>query len=49
LSHAFWIDLGGFAKAAGLEWGGDWKGKKKDVAHVQMIIVDSPPTGSVTV
>lgn len=38
LKHAFWNDLGSFAKAEGLEWGGDWK--KKDVAHVQMALMD---------
>ncbi len=38
LDHAFWRDLGGFAKAQGLEWGGGWK--KKDVAHVQMALMD---------
>ena len=48
-NHPFWNDLGGYAKAAGLEWGGEWKGKKKDVAHVQMKIVDSLPSGSVVV
>lgn len=38
-SHQFWKDLGAFAKANGLAWGGDWK--KKDVAHVEMAIVES--------
>jgi hypothetical protein len=41
LNHQFWKDLGGFAQAAGLEWGGNWK--KRDVAHVQMALVDAPP------
>jgi hypothetical protein len=53
LNHPFWNDLGAFAKAEGLEWGGDFKDKmgkgKPDVAHVQMRIIDSPPSGSVTV
>jgi hypothetical protein len=43
----FWNDLGGYAKAAGLEWGGEWH--KKDVARVQMKIIDSVPSGSVAV
>lgn len=38
LGHAFWKDLGSFAKAEGLEWGGDWG--KRDVAHVQMALMD---------
>ena len=46
-NHQFWKDLGGYAKAVGLEWAGDWA--KKDVAHVQMKIIDQPPTGSVIV
>jgi D-alanyl-D-alanine carboxypeptidase len=48
LNHQFWNDLGRFAKAAGLEWGGDWK-KPRDVAHVQMAVVDSPPARSAEV
>jgi hypothetical protein len=47
LDHPFWKDLGKYAKASGLEWGGDWK--KRDVAHVQMIIIDAAPSGSVVV
>lgn len=38
LGHAFWNDLGSFAKAQALEWGGDWG--KRDVAHVQMALMD---------
>ena len=47
LNHPFWKALGQCAKKAGLEWGGDWA--KRDVAHVQMKVIDSPPTGSVVV
>jgi hypothetical protein len=47
LNHPFWSDLGAYAKAAGLEWGGEWD--KRDVAHVQMKIIDSVPSGSVVV
>jgi hypothetical protein len=36
--HQFWKDLGSTAKKHGLEWGGDWK--KRDVAHVQMKIIE---------
>jgi hypothetical protein len=43
LNHPFWNDLGAFAEAAGLGWGGRWKGKKKDVAHVQLGIIDAIP------
>ena len=49
LNHQFWNDLGRFAKAAGLEWGGDWKKPRKDVAHVQMAVVDLPPARSAEV
>lgn len=38
LGHAFWKDLGSYARAQALEWGGDWK--KQDVAHVQMALID---------
>jgi hypothetical protein len=34
LKFAFWTDLGGYAKVAGLTWGGNWS--KPDVAHVQL-------------
>lgn len=34
LDYAFWTDLGAFAKAIGLQWGGDWT-KFRDVAHVE--------------
>lgn len=37
-NHRFWRDLGAVAKNNGLEWGGDWK--KRDVAHVQMKIIE---------
>lgn len=37
-NHQFWKDLGKFAKANGLMWGGDWK--KRDVAHVEMAIME---------
>jgi|SRR5438309_263896 len=47
LDHPFWNDLGEYAKAEGLEWGGEWD--NRDVAHVQMKIIDAPPTGSVVV
>jgi hypothetical protein len=39
----FWNDLGKLAMQNGCEWGGRWKGKKKDVAHVQMLFIESPP------
>jgi hypothetical protein len=47
LSHPFWKDLGGYAQAEGLEWGGTWK--KKDVAHVQMALIEAAPSGSALV
>jgi hypothetical protein len=47
LDHAFWNDLGGFAKARGLEWGGDWP--KRDVAHVQMKLIDMATPDSAVV
>lgn len=37
----FWKDLGRTAKKHGCEWGGDWK--MRDVAHIQMLFVDSAP------
>jgi hypothetical protein len=44
LNHPFWNDLGGFAKAVALEWGGDWKPPtRRDVAHVQLRIIDAIP------
>jgi peptidoglycan L-alanyl-D-glutamate endopeptidase CwlK len=46
-NHKFWKDLGRLAKKLGLEWGGDWK--KRDVAHVQMKYVESPPSDSTVV
>mgnify|MGYP001324206261 CR=1 FL=1 len=46
-NHQFWKDLGGFAKAEALEWGGDWT--KKDVAHVQMMLMDMAMPDSVVV
>jgi len=47
LDHPFWKDLGNYAKAEGLEWGGDWS--KRDVAHVQMALMDTAMPGSVVV
>jgi len=47
LNHPFWTDLGKYAEAEGLEWGGRWS--KRDVAHVQMRIVDAAPARSVVV
>jgi hypothetical protein len=43
----FWKDLGAIAKSYGCEWGGDWK--KPDVAHVQMTLIDSPPSDTIAV
>jgi len=48
-NHPFWKDLGHYAKAEGLEWGGEWEGKKNDPAHVQMRVIDAAPAGSVVV
>lgn len=31
----FYIECGDIGKAMGLEWGGDWKGKKQDQPHYQ--------------
>jgi peptidoglycan LD-endopeptidase CwlK len=45
----FWDDLGVLAKKYGCVWGGDWKGDKKDVAHVEMKLIDSAPRTSVVV
>ena len=45
----FWDDLGALAKKYGCEWGGDWPGKLRDVAHVQMKLIDSAPRTSVVV
>lgn len=39
----FWDDLGRLARKHGCVWGGDWPGKKKDVAHVEMKLIDSAP------
>ena len=41
LHFQFWKDLGRIAKQQGCEWGGDWK-KFKDVAHIQMLFIESP-------
>ena len=45
LHHQFWKDLSNFAKAEGLEWGGDFK-QRPDPAHVQMRLVDSHSSSS---
>jgi hypothetical protein len=45
--HQFWKDLGAIAKETGLEWGGDWK--KRDVAHIQMKLVEDRPLTNVRV
>jgi len=37
----FWKDLGRIAKEHGCEWGGDWK--MRDVAHIQMLFIESRP------
>ena len=42
----FWDELGRAAKKHGCVWGGDWKGKKRDVAHVEMKLIDSAPRTS---
>lgn len=42
LDHPFWNDLGKFADAEGLEWGGNWN--KRDVAHVQMGVIEAAPS-----
>ena len=47
LNHQFWKDLGGYAKALGLEWGGDWS--KQDVAHVQILLMDTAIPNSMVV
>ena len=47
LSHPFWKDLGEYAKAEALEWGGDWE--REDVAHVQMALMDAAPSRSAIV
>ena len=44
----FWLDLGTVAKKYGCAWGGDWK-RFKDVAHIQMLLVDTPSRSSATV
>jgi hypothetical protein len=41
LDFQFWKDLGGSAKMHGCSWGGDWK-SFKDVAHIQMLLVEMP-------
>jgi peptidoglycan L-alanyl-D-glutamate endopeptidase CwlK len=40
--YKFWKDLGRAAKGQGLTWGGDWK-KFRDVAHIELHFIDSPP------
>lgn len=45
-SSRFFMDLGFFAKKYGCEWGGDWRGEYRDVAHVQMKLIDSAPRRS---
>jgi hypothetical protein len=37
----FWKDLGKTAKKHGCFWGGDWK--MRDVAHIQLLFIDSAP------
>ncbi|MEM7295574.1 MAG: M15 family metallopeptidase [Pseudomonadota bacterium] len=44
--NQFWKSLGAIAKKRGLEWGGDWK--KRDVAHVQMKMVEARAVSSIT-
>ena len=34
-SKAFWSAVGSAARHQGMLWGGTWKGKKRDVAHVE--------------
>ena len=46
-SHPFWLALGRAAKSHGLEWGGDWA--KRDVAHVQMKLIEMPRIDSAVV
>jgi peptidoglycan L-alanyl-D-glutamate endopeptidase CwlK len=46
-SHPFWKALGQAAKKHGLEWGGDWA--KRDVAHVQMKLIEMPRIDSAVV
>jgi peptidoglycan L-alanyl-D-glutamate endopeptidase CwlK len=43
----YWKDLGRIAKKHGCEWGGDWK--MRDVAHVQMRIVETAPVRTMAV
>jgi hypothetical protein len=45
----FWVDLGALARKYGCEWGGDWKGKLYDPAHIQMKVIDSATRSSVVV
>ena len=45
----FWDALGSSALKYGCEWGGNWPGKKKDVAHVQMMFVETGPLTTVAV
>lgn len=35
-SGELWAKVGAIGKALGLEWGGDWPGKKKDLPHFQV-------------
>ena len=37
----FWKNLGRIAKQQGCTWGGDWK-SFKDVAHIQLLFIESP-------
>ncbi len=39
----FWKDLGVIAKEHGCTWGGDWK-NFVDVAHIEMLFIESPPS-----
>lgn len=48
-SKQFWEDLGSLARKYGCEWGGDWKGKFYDPAHVQMKLIDSAPRNTIEV
>jgi len=43
----FWTDLGLLAKKYGCRWGGDFK--RRDVAHVEMKLIEGAPITSVVV
>jgi hypothetical protein len=42
LNFQFWKDLGRIAKREGCIWGGDWV-SFKDVAHIEILFIESPP------